>query len=233
MKKPIIGIFGSNDNGGAYLRSHYYKALLQFDCIPLLIFTGQPKENIKYLTELADGFMFAGGVDVDPALYGEKKINDTVTIDAERDVSEGLALPIVLETKKPIFAICRGIQICNTVLGGTLYQDIPTQIPSDIAHRQSESGEKDTHFVKIDTSSRLFEIIGEERIMTNSFHHQAIKTLASRFVPTAWADDGIIEAAEDPTHPFFIAVQWHPEYTATMTEPSRRLFQSFVDACKK
>ena len=233
MKKPIIAIFGSNDNGGAYLRCHYYKALVELGCIPTLVFTGQPEENIRYFIDLADGFMFAGGIDVDPMLYGEEKLNDSVSIDPERDASECLALPMILQTKKPIFAICRGMQICNVALGGSLYQDIPAQIPSDIAHRQKENGERDTHGVTIDKNSRLYEIIGSERIMTNSFHHQSVKTVADGFSVSARSDDGIIEAIEDKSHPFFIAVQWHPEYTAEISGPSRALFDAFINACKK
>ena len=234
MKKPLIAIFGSNDNGGAYLRVHYAKALIRHGCIPFLVLMNQPEENLQRLIDLADGFLFAGGIDVNPELYNEKIINDTVSIDIERDRTELIALPLIMKTSKPILSICRGIQICNVAFGGTLYQDIPTQIPSDIRHRQAEAGEVDTHLVMItDKASKLYDIMKSEKFAVNSFHHQAIKDVAPCFKITAKSDDGIIEALEHTTHPYFLLVQWHPEYTYDTSVYSSRLFSSFTEAVIK
>lgn len=233
MKKPLIAIFGSLENGYDMVRIHYAKAVTHHGGVPFLVTMYQTEENLKQLIELSDGFMFAGGIDVDPKAYGEEPINDTVDTCPDRDKLEFEALPLILETKKPILSICRGIQSNNVALGGTLYQDIPTQCPSDIAHRQKEAGEFDTHEVRIDKSSRLFEIIGDETVKTNSFHHQSLKDVAKAFTVTAKSPDGIIEAVEDSQHPYFIGVQWHPEFTYETSSTSAKLFKSFIDACKK
>jgi putative glutamine amidotransferase len=133
----------------------------------------------------------------------------------------------------PIFGICRGIQTLNVALGGTLYQDIPDQAPSSIHHQQSDVKipRKDfSHSIRIEDGSRLRSIVGKGEIQTNSFHHQALKSVAPGLVVTAHAPDGIIEAVEAPDHRYLVAVQFHPEETAPHDEYSRRLFESFVQA---
>lgn len=231
MKKPLIAIFGSLENGYDMARIHYARAIIHHGGIPFIVTMFQTNENLKQIAELADGFMFAGGIDVAPGAYGEEPINDTVQACPERDAIEFEALPIILQTKKPILSICRGIQSNNVALGGSLYQDIPTQCPSDIAHRQKQAGEQDTHAVQISKDSRLYEIVGCDTVTTNSFHHQSLKKVADNFTVTAYAADGIIEAVEDKSHPYFIGVQWHPEYTYETSDTSAKLFKSFIDAC--
>ena len=233
MKKPLIAIFGSLENGYDMVRIHYAKAITYHGGVPFLVTMYQKKDSLKQLIELSDGFMFAGGIDVNPKAYGEDPINDTIEICLPRDKIEFMALPMILETKKPILSICRGIQSNNVALGGTLYQDIPTQCPSDIAHRQKPMGQIDTHKIYIEKDSKLFDIIGSESVEVNSFHHQSLKDVAKAFTVTAKSPDGIIEAVEDRNHPYFIGVQWHPEFTYDTSNTSVKLFKSFIDACKK
>jgi putative glutamine amidotransferase len=133
----------------------------------------------------------------------------------------------------PVVAICRGIQSLNIALGGTLYQDIPSQTPSAIHHQQSDVGiprNTTSHSVRIEPDSRLRYIVGVDEMQTNSFHHQSLKQVADGLVVTAVAPDGIIEAAESPAHRYVVAVQFHPEETAPNDLHSRQLFEAFIAA---
>ena len=138
-----------------------------------------------------------------------------------------------LERNKPIFAICRGLQILNVALGGSLWQDLPSENPSKIFHAQSERGiarPETVHSIRIETGSRLAQIIGAETMQVNSLHHQALKDVADGLKVTAWATDGVIEAAEMPDKRFVVAIQCHPEELAVWQPESRRLFAAFIEA---
>lgn len=233
MKKPLILVFCSNDNGRLMLRMNYSDSVISAGGIPLAVPMRLNKDDLAQLCGAADGFLFAGGVDVDPSFYGEQVLNDTVEIDPVRDALECAAVPLALSTGKPLLGICRGIQSVNVFSGGSLYQDIPSQIKTETLHRQTVSAETDTHYVDIEPDSLIYSIAGCGRIKTNSFHHQAVKTPSPLFRVTARAEDGVIEAMEGKDVPFALLVQWHPEFTSAKEGVSRRIFSSFIEACSK
>ncbi len=231
-KIPMIAVFGSRADKLRMqgIRLNYMASIALAGGLPVLAPMCASRELYRELAERCDGFLFAGGVDVHPKYYGETCLPECGEVDPERDESEMLALLEILETGKPILGICRGIQSIAVATGGKLWQDLPSQIPSDIKHAQSEPASSGTHEVCVEKGSRLYEIFGSERFMTNSFHHQAVKE--TPLVASAHTSDGVIEGIEDPSHPFLVAVQWHPEHTTVSNEQSRRLFSAFVKACR-
>ena len=180
-----------------------------------------------------DGLLLSGGVDVAPERYGQEPHPKLGQVDYDRDALEMPLIAQALQQDMPIFAICRGIQSLNVAMGGTLYQDLPSEYPSELVHQQSLRKiprNQFSHAIQIEPDSRLGSIAGADEMRTNSFHHQALRDVAKGLVVTAHAPDGVIEAAESPTHRYVVAVQFHPEETAPNDEKSRRLFEAFVAA---
>ncbi len=229
---PLIAVFGSRADKRRMqgIRINYMNSISVSGGLPVLAPMCASREAYRELANRCDGFLFAGGVDVHPKHYGEALLPECGEIDDERDESELLALGEILKTEKPVLGICRGIQILAVATGGTLYQDLPSQKPSDIIHAQKEPSFEGTHTVTVEEGSILADIFGSESFKTNSFHHQAVKSTA--LTVSARADDGVIEGIEDRSHPFLVGVQWHPEFTTVSDEQSRRLFKAFVDKCK-
>jgi putative glutamine amidotransferase len=239
MSRKIVGILGSTAVATAtsgpkqYLNRAYVWAVENAGGAPIMLPVTREPEAISRYLGLLDGLLLSGGVDVDPACFGEERHPHLGDVDADRDTTE---LPLIREAlaqDMPIFAICRGIQSLNVALGGTLYQDIPSQTPSPIHHQQSDIGiprAQTSHAVRVVPNSRLRSIVGVEEMQTNSFHHQALKQIAEGLVVTAYAPDDIIEAAESPSHRYVVAVQFHPEETAPNDLHSRQLFEAFIAA---
>jgi len=181
-----------------------------------------------------DGFVLSGGGDVDPALYGGHLDATVHSIDPERDAFECALIPLVLQADKPLLAICRGAQILNVALGGSLYEDIPSALPAALRHDWYPNIPRDylAHTVEIEPGSRLAEILGTRKLRTNSLHHQAIRQPAPGLEVVAYAEDGVIEAVELPGKRFAIGVQWHPE--CLPNEPAmQRLFSEFVNVARE
>ena len=225
--RPLIGICASRaESRGIMLHEAYFNALYDAGCIPVpLARTTDPEVLARYAADF-DGFFFAGGVDVDPAHYGESITGQGVEIDPSRDAFELAFFPVAYATGKPIFGICRGIQIINVAMGGSLHQDIP-------GHRQAEPAEQFAQPITLVEGSRLYELSGATRSLVNSCHHQSLKATAPGLIVTARADDGTIEAVECPTHPYLLAVQWHPERFYREDAFARRLFDEFARVCSK
>jgi putative glutamine amidotransferase len=163
-----------------------------------------------------DGVFLTGGVDVDPARYGEPKLPVCGATDPDRDAVELLLLRHALDRHLPVLAVCRGIQILNVACGGTLYQDVAAQVPAALKHDYFPTAENPSrdflaHDVTVKPGSRLGAILGGAVVPVNSMHHQAIKDLAPSLTPTAFAPDGIIEGVEGTNGQYLVAVQWHPE----------------------
>jgi putative glutamine amidotransferase len=232
--RPIIGIIGKTDeNKKSEVGIDYVNAIEKSGGIPLLLPYSENVDTITSYVKLCDGFIFVGGVDISPAYFGEEVLNNTVCICKERDYFDFLVLRQVLKTNKPIFAICRGIQLVNVALGGTLIQDIPTQKPSPILHKQTESRYAFSHSVKVEKTTPLFELVQKDSLKVNSFHHQAIKTLGKGLCVMAQSDDRVIEAVYGVGERFLRAYQWHPELLFDKDETTPKLFEEFVDACLK
>ena len=209
----------------------YLDAILTAGGLPILLPTSLPITTLPELVNRFDGFVLSGGGDVDPALYGGH-LNATVhSIDPERDAFECALIPLVLEADKPLLAICRGAQILNVALGGSLYEDIPSALPEALRHDWYPDIPRDylAHTVEIEPGSRLAEILGTRKLRTNSLHHQAIRQPAPGLEVVARAEDDVIEAVELPGKCFAIGVQWHPE--CLPEEPAmQKLFLEFVNA---
>lgn len=232
--KPIIGILPMiNAEGHSYIVDSYIPPITKSGGLPLLIPYTEDKECISEYVKLCDGFLFAGGPDIEPWRYGEQKAPECGECTPPRDAVELLFFPEILKSGKPILGICRGSQLINIALGGSLYQDIPTDIGKSIAHRQIEPHNSHSHEAAFDECSPLLAIFGTKRAKINSFHHQAIKELGRGLSVMARADDGIIEAAYAPEHKFLWALQWHPERLFECDEPSKKIFGAFICACAK
>jgi putative glutamine amidotransferase len=208
----------------------YLRALERAGAVPFVIPPLSASAIDHVLTGL-DGLCLSGGPDLHPANYGAAVHPELGPTEAHLD---RLELELAREADLlgvPILAICRGAQALNVVRGGDLEQHLPDRSRL-IDHRQRVKGERPTHTVRIERSSRLAELVGADGLEVNSFHHQAVRTLGSGLVAAAFADDGTVEAIEDPHRPFFLGVQWHAELL-THRAPERALFEGFVEACRE
>lgn len=211
--------------------SAYFQALVGAGARPEeleLVTAGDP-----HRAEDFDGLLFAGGEDVDPALYGEHRKYSTVKVDRARDEFELALLDRALDRRLPILGICRGTQMINVKFGGTLYQDLKSDMALEIEHKQAGNRGESTHSVTLtDPESRLAEAFqGSCRV--NSLHHQAIRRLGRGLKVTAHSEDGLVEAVEAADdYPFLMAVQWHPEEMADRPE-QRKIFEQFLARCRE
>ena len=238
MKRPVIGITASHDteHDKLFINSVYLRAIRNAGGIPIIFPMEVTEDDLRDLVTLTDGVLFTGGDDIHPFLYGEETDAKCGNVSQPRDSMEMALVPLVMEFGKPIFGICRGIQILNTAMGGTLYQDIPSQFKSEpsIAHRQPFAYKVPSHTVDITPGTLLSRILGEEHasIAVNSMHHQAIKDVAPGLEVCGYAPDKMIEAVYAPDYPFLLGVQWHPEHLTTSQSDAAKLFAAFVDACR-
>ncbi len=203
---------------------------------PLQIPHGLDEAVLRTIFERVDGVLLSGGGDVDPACYGEQLGPKTSEIDRERDEMEIKLARWAIQQGRPLFAICRGHQILNVALGGSLYQDIADDMPGAIRHAyfQSAGFARDLrpHVVALAPDSRVAAIMGGTDFPVNSLHHQGIKQLAPDLIAVGHAPDGLVEAIEVRGHPFAIGVQWHPESLAPTDPAMQRLFDAFVRAAR-
>ena len=206
------------------LNTAYVHALDSARLVPLAVPTMLAPERAVAALEAVRGLVLTGGEDVDPARYGAKPHPKLEPPDPTRDASELALIAAAQQRRLPILAICRGIQILNVALGGTLYQDLDSERPGPIAH---SGGDERRHSIRVELDSLLGQTLGTRQATVNSRHHQAIRDLAPGLRAVAWADDGLIEAVEpaDRGAPWMLAVQWHPE---DLTE--RALFDGFARA---
>jgi putative glutamine amidotransferase len=229
MKKPIIGIttYGRDDRGRYSLPVEYVTAVERAGAVPVLI-PPLPDHAQRYL-ELVDGVVLAGGGDLDPAHYGGVHHETIYSIDAQRDALELALAKRIVERRQPTLAICRGMQVLNVALGGTLIEHLPAVVGEGVLHR-APPREPTRHAVNVKPGSRLADIAGLVDFAPMSWHHQAIRQTAPGLEVVATAPDGTIEAVELKDHPWLIAVQWHPELTAAKDPAQQRLFDALVAA---
>lgn len=235
MKKPLIGLTPAHntENQDICLRPGYPKALSAAGAIPVLLPLEASSEDYQQIAETFDGFLFTGGPDPHPFLFGQETHEKCGNVSLKRDNMERKLLSCIMKTQKPILGICRGIQIINVALGGTIYQDISSQYSSSfpIAHSQPYAYDIPCHMVSLTPDTHLAHICGSSSLRVNSMHHQAVKDLACCLTACATSSDGLIEAVEMPDYPWFLAVQWHPEYLWEHDCAAAKLFKSFVQAC--
>lgn len=237
----MIGLTGSRHLGmtqlpglplqGVSVSDDYTQGVEQAGGLPFVIPYAANQETLGAIAERLDGLLLTGGEDVDPNLYNEEPIRGLGEVRSERDELELTLIHMMRAQGKPILGICRGMQILNVALGGTLYQDLPRQWKGEIAHAQKAARSHVSHRVKIDPDSRLAACFnGETLIKVNSFHHQAVKDVASALRPVAWDAEGLVEAVESKTGSWMLAVQWHPENLWRNDETVLGFFRSLVNA---
>ena len=234
---PLIGIAGNhrqdNTEEDRYILSYapngFVRGLEKAKAIPVIIPISNPELAKEFISRV-DGLLLAGGQDVSPLLYGEEPHLNLARTYPARDAFEIELIKEAYRQHKPIFAVCRGLQILNVALGGTLYQDIESQYENiSVKHTQKTMPSQPTHTIQIASGSELSRVLGTTTPV-NSYHHQAVKQLASDFVPVAWSTDGLIEAFESKSEDqSVVAVQWHPELLIEDSNVMHGLFDNFVE----
>lgn len=242
MKKPIIGINSTRLHKPETPYSHsvmdsisndYIESVIRAGGIPIILPILSDEEDIRQQIETLDGILLTGGIDINPLLYNEEPLPKLGFIYPDKDNFDILLVKTALELKKPILAICRGHQILNVALGGTLYQDLSYMEGCYIKHLQQSKDGAASHTINIVKNSILNNILGDS-IICNSFHHQAIKDLAPNLKITACSKDNVIEAVEKCDDDFVVGVQFHPEImTAYDDNKMLKLFQAFIKASSK
>lgn len=190
--------------------------------------------DVHNYAEALDGLVLQGGVDISPSLYGEEplEVMSQHRQDPIRDRYEMKLLHAFVQRKKPVLGICRGFQLMNVYSGGTLFQDLPTQRPQEVAHYRSDLYDRLTHDVKFVENGMLQKLYGKDEGKIISIHHQGVKKLGYQLTAEAHSDDGLIEAFSSQVHPFFVGVQWHPEFQQIEGVLSAQpLVESFIQAC--
>src|SRR5574341_214199 len=244
--KPVIGVtpdFNAGDRkdmGGReptyFLRARYAHAIEDLDGVPLILPLPADSLSRRQLLKGLDGLMLTGsGPDLPPRLYGERRRYDFRVMSRKRYDFELEAARLAAAAGLPLLGICGGMQAINVAFGGSLIQDIASQLAAPLQHRAAGPATRLAHGVAITPKSLLRRIIGRDRIRVNSSHHQSVKQVAPSFVVSAVASDGVIEAIEagNPTrHPFLLGVQWHPEFLYDRHEIHQRLFTAFLAAAR-
>ena len=233
-RKPMIGVAsGYSSAMVTTLNRSYTDAIYRAGGIPVILPQVNNAAEASEILSHLDGLLLSGGEDLAPAYYGESVLNETVSVNAHRDTIDVLYAEAALQGNKPILAICRGEQLLNVVLGGSLYQDLPSQNPSDIAHRQGSDLRFPSHTISVLEGSMLHKILGEKSLNVNTSHHQAVKVPSDKVAVTALAPDGVVEAYEGVERgEWILGVQFHPEQLVRADDKWLAIFKAFVKACK-
>ena len=232
-RRPRIGITMriEHTTNRFYLARHYSEAVEAAGGAPIHISLIPNSDYIDSVVEDLDGILLPGSdSDVDPLRYGQQPHPELGTVQVIKDQTDLLVIDVVERKRIPLFAICFGMQVLNVSRGGTLIQDIKSQMPDAIKHEQGAPRERPSHTIRLLENTRLAGIAGAVDAVVNSHHHQAIESVGADLIATAWTTDGVIEAIEDPRPDRFVmAVQWHPELGWETDGLSQRLFRRFVD----
>jgi putative glutamine amidotransferase len=236
MSRPLIGITLDSEPAGGYskfpwyaVRENYCDIVAANGGLPVSL-PHEPDQAAEYLDRV-DGLIITGGAfDVDPALFGDNSRHDTVTTKDRRTAFEFAITRGAIDRDMAVLGICGGQQLLNVVLGGTLIQHIPDEIPNALAHEQPNPRNEPGHHVTVTPGTLLHRIVGAEDMHVNSAHHQAVKTPAPGTVVDAVAPDGVIEGIELPGKRFCLGVQWHPEFA--IDQGDSRIVAAFIDAAR-
>jgi putative glutamine amidotransferase len=238
MSLPLIGLTTYNhENQYGFpitaLMHKYITVVTYAGGTPVLIPSGLTDEAQRSLLERLDGILFTGGGDIAIEHFGGEPHAKIILVDEARDEIELALVKAVAAIGKPFLGICRGFQIVNVALGGTLFTHLADQLPGAVKHDYDSGTQREVlaHDVQVEQGTRLAEILGEPVLKVNSLHHQGAKGIAPSLKASAHAPDGLVEGLELPDHPFGVAVQWHPEWL-TSQESARRLFRAFVEAAE-
>ena len=232
MTKVSIGIttYARDQDDRYSIPGLYLDAIRAAGGMPILLAPGEPAWE-SLLTRI-DGLLLAGGGDIHPDRYGSNGHPDVYGVDQERDAYEFQLVPWAISNQLPLLGICRGLQVINVALGGTLIEHLPDEIGDEVTHRLPPRLPVD-HAIELSPGSRLAEIYQQTTFSAASLHHQAIRDVAPQLTIVARAPDGTIEALQMAEHPELIAVQWHPEITAANDPVQQRLFSAFIEICRQ
>lgn len=236
MQKPLIGLTTSRmpnpyKRPAFGVNEPYANSITNAGGLPILLPLNLSNDDLDSLLPRLDGILFTGGNDIDPRQYGNPPHPKVDGVDADRDSMEMHLVQTIIHICRPFLGICRGCQVINVALGGNLYEDLLEQFPGALQHDHHDQPRNYlAHEVKIDSNSRLAQIIKSDAARVNSLHHQGVRKLAQSLLPTAVSPDGLMEAFELSSYPFGLAVQWHPEELQEY-KPMRRLFEVFVQSC--
>lgn len=232
---PVIGVVPLVDYGreSLWMLPGYFDGIVEAGGLPVMLPLTSDAALLGRALDAVDGVLLTGGQDVDPARYdagGPEASRLCGELSPERDAMEGCLVPAALERDLPVLGICRGIQTLNVALGGTLWQDLPTQRPSGLEHHGTPPYDRPVHTVSVLPDTPLAACVGAGTLPVSSYHHQAVRDVAYGLEVMATAPDGVVEALWRPASRFCWAVQWHPEFTHAVDEPSRAIFSAFVAA---
>lgn len=232
--RPRIGVLPLHncEKHTLWINPLYFGGIETAGGLPVLLPLSEDSRLWDVYLESFDGFIFTGGQDVSPHYYGQEPVPQCGYQSQLRDQQEIYMAKALLELDKPVLGICRGLQVMNVACGGSLYQDLPTQAPSPVVHRQTMPYDLPHHQVTILPGSLLHRSIGLTNLSVNSMHHQAICTPAPGLLVSARAEDRIVEALEHPDKRFYLGVQWHPEHLWQSYPSSENLWAAFVSACQ-
>jgi len=232
--RPVVGItLGDGDRPGYHgMREDYARSVELSGAIPVVLPSQRPEDAAALLDRL-DGLLLSGGIDVDPSLYGRPRHPKLGRVDRRRDDFELALTREALARDLPILAICRGHQVLNVATGGTLLQDIPSELKGAVTHDAPGRRTRRSHAIDVDPASKLGEILGGGPLAVNSFHHQAVDRLGRGLSPAGRCpEDGVVEALEAADRRFVVAVQWHPESFWDDPVSFQPLFDAHVEACR-
>jgi putative glutamine amidotransferase len=236
MKKPLIGVTASMlrelpNRDWIFNTNDYFRAVQDAGGVPVLLpFVPNEEEAAEVLDRL-DGLLLSGGADIDPLIFGEQPHQKLGAVSPERDAAEIAYTRVALKRDMPVFGVCRGHQVLAVAAGGSLYQDIPAQVPGANKHAQDGPRWFASHTVAAVPGTRLATLMGNS-FRVNSYHHQSVKDVPTGFIGSAVAPDGINEALEHPGHKFVLSVQWHPENFVGRDYNFKAIWTAFIDACK-
>ena len=231
--EPVIGIISCGYTGShQYVPASYLCAVESCGGIPVILPITSDEEFYSSYTQICHGFLFCGGDDINPLLFGEESRTDKGSYDPRTDIFHLSFMKYILNSRLPVLAICRGMQVLNVALGGTIYQDISLRPSPSLNHMQTSKNRSDTcHRITVSPGSMLYPFL-QDSVLVNSFHHQSIHVLGQGLKISAIASDGIIEAIETTDHTYTCGVQWHPECMLDSSPDMKYIFNSFINSSK-
>jgi putative glutamine amidotransferase len=242
-RRPLIGITpdasttprpGGESEPVLVLQERYARAVEQAGAVPVVLPIMPSPASLRRVVETLDGIVVSGGnFDIHPKFYGEKPIRTLGYIKEERTEFELGLISLALRRDMPVLGVCGGAQAINVALGGSLYQDIATQIRGAIEHQRGDLKDRGGHKIEIHRGTKLREIVGKTSLEVNTTHHQCVKKLGKELTVNAAAEDHIIEGIESTVHAFVLGVQWHPEFLVHRDAAQRKIFSALVSASRK
>ncbi len=230
--RKVVGIMPLYDDErkSYWMLPGYMKMLEAENAVPMMLPLTAKSDELDYFLEICGGFLLTGGHDVSPSVYQLDRKPWCGGCCTMRDEMEGYILKKAVKQDKSVLGICRGIQFMNACFGGTLYQDLDTEYESHINHHMKPPYDRTAHYITIQKASLLYDILNQDEIGVNSYHHQAIKDLSPDFEVMAVSEDGLVEGIYMPNHKYIAGVQWHPEFSFETDENSKRIIKSFVES---